>query len=343
MTDFQHPAQAEYHGAHWDRVNRLRGESTARWMALARPASRERSERPQAGPSLEDVTLDLQWGASPVPDIEDGKAHPEQLTCKVVKYGDSVRASVCRARRPRVPHSGNEDEATGSSAPGEPLTAFQRSEASIRRSRALVVHRVRCLGAYALWTFTKRGKFANSDEVWATWKLLCQGAKWRYGAKFKYVAVPELHSDGETWHMHAVFPERFDVVSLRILWQRALGGRGNERGEHTKGNVDVKALRGRRTTARGIAGYISKYVGKGFERSGANRRVFAASCGLNPDRTCYWRCPWDAGMYEFTEFVGRRLLLDFGVERAFPRYNFNPKFQWALIDAPLRPPDERRT
>lgn len=317
----------------WQR--RVRPAGGASCEALASRARAPRSGAPHGAPSLEDVTLDPHALVAPLPDVADGAGHPEQLTCKVIVYSDGVRASVYRARQKRAA-SGFAPDADGSSdQQGSTLTDSERSEASIRRSRALVVHRVRCLGAYALWTFTKRGKFASADECWAAWRAFCQNFMRRFKRKCKYVVVPELHADGETWHLHAVFPERFDVVALRILWQRALGGRGNERGEHTLGNVDVKALRGRGATARGIAGYVAKYVGKGFERSSTNRRVFASSSGLHPNRTAYWRCPWDAGFVEFVDFVGRRLLLDFGVERIFPRYYFKPKFQWALIDAPI--------
>ncbi len=109
-----------------------------------------------------------------------------------------------------------------------------------------------------------------------------------------YVAVPELHGDGETWHLHVGLSQWIDVVTLRPLWYRALGGTGHEVEGETPGSVNAKSFRGRQGALR-MAKYIAGYVGKGFERGACNKRVFAAAMGLHPASTGRWHCCYDVG------------------------------------------------
>jgi hypothetical protein len=144
------------------------------------------------------------------------------------------------------------------------------------------------MAAEYLWTFTKRGKFASADDWWAAWGRFLDAFEYRYGRKLRFVAVPELHLDAETWHGHVALCEWLEVVTMRRLWQRALGGTGREVGPDSLGNVDAKAFRrsprkGRpvRRGARALAGYISKYIGKDLSASAVNRRSFSSSHGLD--------------------------------------------------------------
>lgn len=314
----------------------VRPPSALTRRVLARVANGGPAEpaRVRSAPSLEEVTLDYQTPSEtppePIADLVGGQPCAGQFGVKVVQYPDGVRACVYRGRSPKAPGGSVEDAVAseGSSIAPE----VERSAASTRRSRALVAHRVRCLGPHSMWTFTKRGKFSSSDELWRTWVAFTRLCERRYGRRIKYVAVPELHGDGDTWHLHVVLGERFEVEALRILWHRALGGTGRERGSETPGNVDVKTLRGHRASARRIAAYISKYVGKGFERSSSNRRVFSASAGLNPTRVEFWRCPWDAAIGDVADFARRRLCESFGVALVYARFLLKPDFQCAVLD-----------
>jgi hypothetical protein len=185
-----------------------------------------------------------------------------------------------------------------------------------------------------MWTFTKRGKFASSDEVWAAWKLFRQLMARRFKKqKFEFVAVPELHSDGETWHLHVLFGRLYMVEMLRAFWYRSLGGTGKERGDQTPGSVNVKSLRARHSSGRGAARYIAGYVGKGFERGGANKRVFSASVGLAPVDVKRWRDPFDETIIGFADSVGRWLRDHFAFQPFFPRFLFKPGFEVGVIDA----------
>lgn len=200
------------------------------------------------------------------------------------------------------------------------VSSYQRSPSSILRAKALVVHRVRCLVPYAMWTFTKRGKFASVRQLWESWALFARMMRRRHGDKWRYVAVPELHSDGQTWHLHVVVDRHYMVEALRMYWSRALGGTGTEGGQMTLGNVNVKSLRSGRSTPRRVARYISAYIGKGFTGGGANKRVFAASVGLSPVASCRWVSIHNVGLGSMAYSVGRGMRQHFKVEGIFPHW-----------------------
>lgn len=326
-------------GAFWERRDAVSRERWSRGLVRERPpeAAAAREVR-----NLEEVTLKPQPSDEILPDVVEGApCSIGQLGVKVTTYPDGVRVVLYRSGPVQVSGAGGLARAAGSlgvedSKQSKSVSAdAERSAASVARSKRLVVHRARALGVAAMWTFTKRGKFKSSDEVWAAWRAFTKIMRRRYGGAFRYVAVPELHADGETWHLHVVVDRIYMVESLRILWQRALGGTGRERGDQTKGNVNVKGSRARGSSSRRFASYIAKYVSKGFERGGANRRVFAASVGISPVVVTRWRCPHDLGLIEFTDSVGEWLRDAHGIQRFFPRLFFRDGWECAIAECPL--------
>lgn len=162
----------------------------------------------------------------------------------------------------------------------KPKDESEQWEGSKLRARREVRHKVRCISADHLWTFTKRGKFEALDELWACWKEFRRLMVRRFPQKpWIYVAVPELHADGESWHLHVGVNGFWDVTAIRVLWYRALGGNGSEVGAQTPGSVNVKWFN-RGKSARSIASYVAKYVGKGMGRMPGGRRLYAASKGI---------------------------------------------------------------
>lgn len=153
------------------------------------------------------------------------------------------------------------------------------------RRRAARSLRYRCLALKPqyFWTFTKRGKFESVDEVRAAWGRFAKVLRARLKLEFRYVAVPELHGDGSTWHLHVAFDRHYDVVTMRALWQRALGGKGNERGDASLGNVHARYFTNRRKGALAAASYMAKYLAKGFAASGGGRKSYWCSEGLVPE------------------------------------------------------------
>lgn len=327
-----------WRGGYWERRGRERVA-----CEKERAESRERRAKRAAADSvrsLEEVTLDD-------PPVTKGKPwEPGRLAARVVAYSDGARIVLYRCRRPSgttrkdVTESELSAEAAGKSeasvSHGSSEVAQARLSASLSRSKRLVVHRARCLGARALWTFTKRGKFFSVDELWAAWALFRRSMAKRYRHEFRYVAVPELHADGETWHLHVLVDRIYMVESFRILWNRALGGTGRERGQETKGNVDVKGPRfGRAVTARRFAYYVAKYVGKGFEWGDRSRRLFSCSSGLGPVVDQTWRATDDFRLAEFSDAVGGWLGESFGIRGFFPRLLYRDGFEVGIAEVPL--------
>ncbi len=294
--------------------------------------SRVVSAAPKAPPNLEEVTLDLRMRPE---DLAPGAPPRGQLGCKLTVYRDGVRATFWRSPEwKRSGPVGDVELSSGGCVGSGAADVESRSAASIARSKRIVVHRARCLGVHSMWTFTKRGKFASADDVWAAWRRFGQMMRRRYRERWRYVAVPELHSDGLTWHLHVLFGDFYLVETLRRLWYRSLGGTGSEIGGATPGSVNVKSLRSAHSTPRGASYYVSKYVGKGFERGGANRRVFATSVGLHPPQVTRWHNPFDAGIVEFVDTVGGWIGLLNPLARIFPRFFFRGRggLESAVID-----------
>jgi len=279
-----------------------------------------RAERATA-PSLEEAThasavlryMDRDLG------LREGRAPCALMwSVKLVEYPDGFRVSCYRRPGEGAVSRYGAPDADSSLSPSTACSTRAdgaRSESSLRRSRALVLHRMRCLAPHSLWTFTRRGKFASLDELWRAWSLFRWSARRRLGDQWQFVAVPELHADGQTWHLHVAFNRWCDVVTLRRLWYRALGGSGDERGSETPGNVDVKSFGRGSASPKRLARYLSKYVGKGFERSSANRRIFASSIGLHPARVERWFHAFDDGVITLASTVGRWLYNRFGVAK----------------------------
>lgn len=280
----------------------------------------ERRAERAAAANLEEATHTterlLRWMDSDL-GLREGKSECSyKWAVRLVEYPDGFRVSCYRRRGEAFASRsgvGDADSCLSPSSVASTQDDGARYESSIRRSRALVLHRTRCLCPHSLWTFTRRGKFASLDELWRAWALFRKGARRRLGGSWSFVAVPELHSDGETWHLHVAFNRWCDVVTLRRLWYRALGGSGKEAGADTPGSVNVKSFGRGSTSPKRLAGYISKYVGKGFERGGANRRVFASSVGLHPVRVERWHHAFDDGVGTMVATVGRWLYNRFSV------------------------------
>lgn len=279
-------------------------------------AERERVRhvgRAERGPNLEEVTL-----ATALSEVEQGSAPcAAQWNVKVTAYPDGVAVSAWR--RPNAELSTScaaaVESSQESSCSSETETEKSRYDSSIRRSKRLLAHRARCMGVHSLWTFTKRGKFSSADHLWHAWALFRKRMRRRYPQGWNFVAVPELHSDGETWHLHVAFDRWVWVGTLRRFWYQALGGAGDETGDATPGSVNVKSVKRGHSNARRVSSYIAAYVGKGFERGGSNRRVFAASVGLHPIGVSRWHGPFESGPTEMAFAVGKWLYQHHGVER----------------------------
>ncbi len=184
---------------------------------------------------------------------------------------------------------------------GRRLTPKERDEDVIKRDREKAAFRAArkvrqfCIEIRAdrLLTLTSRGLLTDYDTTIATWKRFMRVLD-AAGAKFEYIAIPELHSNGEHYHIHAAINGYLKADLLRRCWQIALGGKGNERGTEALGNVDIKQSKrrlqdsGKRAVA--IARYISKYITKSYlEHHQFNRKRYWVPRTIKlPDSHAEW-------------------------------------------------------
>ena len=144
-----------------------------------------------------------------------------------------------------------------------------------------------------LLTLTSRHLLTDYDQLIATWKRFMRLLE-NSNEKFEYVAVPELHKNGEHYHIHAAINGFARVELLRRCWQIALGGNGDERGEEALGNIDIKSSRrkgqNKSKQAIGVAKYISKYITKSYiEHHQFNRKRYWAPRSIKlPESTGEW-------------------------------------------------------
>lgn len=220
----------------------------------------------------------------------------------LMDFGGGVVEATCvfseRRRRLKTPSELDRGEVRlkAGGALGEVVEGLDRDRAlrSVRRSKQSMKRRVYALCPDRLLTLTKRGKFPDIDSAWAAWQRFERVCSRFWRGKWKYVVVPEQHSDG-TYHLHVALKGFYDVGLMRRFWYRALGGTGREKGEQTPGSVNIAPVRvGSRTRLR-IASYLRKYMGKDLGSCVRGRRAFACSRGLVPIRVARWREPVHLG------------------------------------------------
>lgn len=255
-------------GVSWDPLHVVVAPPSRLGVRLPPPGGRAASDAaPRSGaPSLDTLPLNHRGPRYAVAVRHFGKAG-SQLTGVFLDEERVTRGN--RACKPRDP-------------------CRPRRTEHIHRARSQLKRRLRAVGTDHLLTLTKRGKFATVDDAWAAFKRFSRLMERQYGAKWRYVAVPELHADAEGWHLHLGVSQFFWAGLVRKFWYRALGGRGDESGSDTPGNIDLQHITGSRAWAR-VGRYLGKYLGKGFVTLPGNKRAFACSAGLDVDvrRLCY--------------------------------------------------------
>lgn len=89
---------------------------------------------------------------------------------------------------------------------------------------------------------------------------------------FPYVWVPELHKDGQRYHVHVVIDRFVPKAVVAECWGH--------------GFVDVRQIRnngeGNGTAMRRVAGYVAKYVAKTYEDEAGGRHRYEVGQGFQP-------------------------------------------------------------
>lgn len=96
---------------------------------------------------------------------------------------------------------------------------------------------------------------------------------------WRYVAVLEKQDRG-SYHIHMAVKGFQKIKTLRAAWYRAAGGRGDEVGDATPGQVDVTSPqkrwggRSREWKANKLAAYLTKYLDKTFDETATEKRRY---------------------------------------------------------------------
>lgn len=218
------------------------------------------------------------------------------------------------------------DQANGVWVPSTVSAAEQaqkdadNKERSVRRARTKVRRLIKSKDLNTMLTLTYRENMVDRVRMQRDFDVFMKRVR-RIFPGFQYVCVFERQKRG-AWHAHiavrsllshyvvkGVMVKSYDL--LRTVWRAVVG----------EGNVDVsKAVRRRRCSVAKLAGYLSKYISKGFDDCEGGDSYRASGKSLPPPvviRCSYTRLV-DAvsALYELLETVLQgdcyRTLLDGG-------------------------------
>jgi hypothetical protein len=156
---------------------------------------------------------------------------------------------------------------------------------AVRRAKQNIRWLVCNFSADRLFTLSYRENVIDRERVkqdfWRFLRLVRKGWGGLKGIpEWKYVAVTEQQERG-AFHIHCAVKGWQKIAFLRAAWQKALGGTGEETGEHTLGNVDVtspkKARWGtefREWKSTKLSSYLTKYLAKTFSEETFERKRY---------------------------------------------------------------------
>lgn len=151
---------------------------------------------------------------------------------------------------------------------------------SVRRSKAAILHKVRCAGLDAMWTLTYQDLVTDRLRVRQDWDYFCKLLRLHIPG-FTYVCVLEAQERGSL-HLHIAthkLPARFVVRGhsvkswdlVRGLWRRAIGGGVGSFVESARSKQHPRASSFR---PESLVGYLVKYIAKDLETSALNARRY---------------------------------------------------------------------
>lgn len=183
-----------------------------------------------------------------------------------------------------------------SADPEVPAYAESNQERTVRRARQKLRWGAKCIGADRLLSLTIRENvtdYAVAEAYLTKFLRMCRS---EWGAKFKFVAVPEMQKRG-AWHFHFALRGFWNINKIRAFWWRALGVKVaiSEDGKPVMldtsvapGNVDITSPRRGGVSKRTwdidkLAAYLSKYMGKAIaENDLGGHPSYRITRGLKP-------------------------------------------------------------
>lgn len=167
-----------------------------------------------------------------------------------------------------------------------------------RRARATVRRFCAQYRLVYMWTLTYEGGEEDIEQVKRHVERLRETViRGRNGRPFPYIAVPELHADGRRWHVHMAVPFRMKHRKLHRAWGRGFVWCSDF---HRRGGC-------RFAESRRAAGYLAKYIGKGFGDRTPGHHRYWRSQGYPIERSsCRQRDFVDAESYAAAKYSPQR-------------------------------------
>lgn len=197
---------------------------------------------------------------------------------------------------------------------------------SQQRSKATVRKRIKSMGLECLLTLSIRENdpdtYRNVEEWGVLWDKFVRMCK-RHGVDFEYVAVLEKHKKGN-FHLHAAITTNLNHKLIRRFWYMCLGGKGNEKGAFTPGNIDLSYKYHMTAHKRraGVARYVSKYITKQSGHVEFNKKRYWSTKHKLPDVKRYILKSDGLldGLKEACELLGLDFLRVVGASKQFEIY-----------------------
>jgi hypothetical protein len=241
------------------------------------------------GGSIEAVVKQFRPGfEGRIRESADPESHVNFLKSKGLSYNEVYGNGLKRIRR-------NPDEI-------DPWEKAENHKRAVRRAKQSIRFLTKQVEADRLLTLTYRKNQEDRGEVKADFarflRLVRKGWAGQGGdGDWRYIAVLERQERG-AYHIHCAVKGHQRIPFLRTAWFKALGGRGNETGEQTPGNIDVtsphKARWGTKRSewkASKLSAYLTKYLSKTFDESTAEKRRYWHSKGIeSPKKERFLLC-----------------------------------------------------
>jgi hypothetical protein len=138
-----------------------------------------------------------------------------------------------------------------------------------KRAKQQVRLRCKAIGADRMITLTYRENMEDKTRLKRDFDALRR----RLGALggFQYVAVAERQKRG-AWHLHVAVCGRQNYRVLRSIWQSIVG--------FDNGNIHVRNPFKEKGLRHKLAGYLAKYITKGFSEHAMNEKRYWTSRGV---------------------------------------------------------------
>ena len=138
-----------------------------------------------------------------------------------------------------------------------------------KRAKQQVRLRCKAIGVDHIVTLTYRGAMMDKARLKADFDAFRRRVARLAG--FEYVAVPERHKSGG-WHLHIAVQGRQNVRVMRSIWWSIVG--------RAMGNIHARSPYKEKGLRHMLAGYLAKYIMKGFEEHKMNEKRYWTSRGV---------------------------------------------------------------